>query len=1030
MFETDEILGIIQQLNGLTVNASVNKSLVLGVSNLTVLPPTTTPSEALRRMRSYTITVTFDLTVAGEVFPIVMPFLYPIGAPLCRFDPIGEMESELAGTFCYGGKIRVVPNVERLVHNKIFAHADRVEIRSEHLGPSFRYRSTSTLVISVGTVAVRRESANKKVRDQVVVTIPFLKHPVPFIVLMIALGETRAGVLALFASPLCARYRPSAVMLTRLSLAFDDVNTQEDAYRYLVEIYAQDGKTLKTESVKSTLRTEILPHMMDSPFKHQFLVYMAARAIHVHTHHPRPDSMDDYRFIGVDDAHHQVGALVRRHLRSSPTSLVSRLLKHLRAGAKNKKRFDGSQVAAAIMRAIGTGRWSDKKQNVSESVQPQNAFDIRAATRRINAACSDTSGSHLAMRITHPSSHGYICCVETPDGGKSGLVGALALYASVSPAPDDPMPAIRSLVEISESGPGDLVFDHLGRLVGYCADRTVLMRAVRYLRRGFHISPTVGVSFAPGEVHVEGARGRLLRLLRIAGVPDDPRASLHQRLLAGSIEYLCAAEEFTTDIVTSYRESAGVTHVELSDVANLGDLAAVEPFGAFEQGPRRAFQSHMRRSATVAAVDGRLGMPTVHRLSYAQKAIVTTVTAKTLNLDPTAYINMITAVLPHPRATDDGMVISQRIVDTLDPILSYHTYTAASGPEDDALFCVPEGVLARTGHLCANGVPAVGTRVEPDDIVIGLVARRALPPGAPGPRFRDTSVRCKLSGPGRVVESTVARGIRRVVVLTSQRIQRGDKLVLTAGAQKGVVAYVEATESMPYCADGQPIDLIMDPKSYPSRMTPSVINTLISGLSYAVTGVPAHDTQVLNGCGTPASLQGAMDGLAASGFHPEGKVAMINGTTGERYSELITVGVIPVMIVHRHNAADKSYARSDGPKNAVRQTTQGRQHEGGLRLGTMEVECTQAHGAVRLVSSLLTDNADKFTVYICRACGLQARGNTQTGIYYCDSCSRSDTVRAVALPYSTFILFSELEATGIQARFELDEEPEAKRIRV
>jgi DNA-directed RNA polymerase beta subunit len=1035
-------LDLVTQLDGHQISIGPGKVLTVGIRNVKLITPALTVSEAFGKMVNYTASVSFDVLFDGETHSITLPFLYPIGGQYSRFDPIGEMESELTGTFCCGGKIRSIPYVERTIHNRILHRGDRLEIRSEHLGPAFRFRSTSTIHLYVGNLSVKRDEKNKRIESQVLLVIPFLpKHPIPLVVILMALGETRDSILKIFKSPLCEHYRPSEIMLTRLCLALDEVSNQDDALKFILRAYEQAGKPTKIETVKATLRSEILPHMTDSPYKNAFLVYMGARVMWNYERSVKPDCLDDYRFIAVDDAMNQIGALMRRHLRSSPVSLMSRLAKYARARAAPKnttrRRFDGTPVAVAIIRAIGTGRWSDVKHNVSEAVQPQNVYDVRAATRRINAACSDTSGTHLAMRITHPTSHGYVCCVETPDGGKSGLVGALALYACVSQQTDDPIPVIDALVKIKLESGKDRVFDHLGRLIGWCEDRNEVLRVVRFLRRGFHISPMVGVSFAPGEVHIEGARGRIMRMIRIAGVPDDPTRPLYDRLVSGSVEYLCAAEEFTTDVVTSYREGPGVTHVEISDVANLGDLAAVEPFGAYQQGPRRAFESHMRRSATACQVGGRLGMPTSHRLSYAQSAIVTTKAAQELHLDATTYLNMITAILPHPRATDDGLVISKRFVDLLPPIIVHKTYTALS--DDDSLFRVPS--RETTSHISTsdysklqeNGIPAVGTLICDDDIVIGQVVRRVLPSHAAkkSSAFRDISTRAKLVTKGRVIEATASRGVRRVVVATSHALQRGDKLVMTSGAQKGVIAFIESPENMPFCADGQPVDLLIPPESFPSRMTPSLVNVMVSGLSYAVSGVSAHDTQVLNGRGVPETLQKAMRRIADLGFQPEGSVRMVNPATGELYSSAITVGIIPVMVIHRHNAADKSYARADGPKNAVRQTTQGRQHDGGLRLGTMEGECIQAHGATRIISSFLTDNADKFTVYVCGKCGFFCRGNTGINVYFCDTCCTSEHVRRVPFTYSSMIMFNELEAAGIQARFELeDAEPAAKRLKV
>jgi DNA-directed RNA polymerase II subunit RPB2 len=94
----------------------------------------------------------------------------------------------------------------------------------------------------------------------------------------------------------------------------------------------------------------------------------------------------------------------------------------------------------------------------------------------------------------------------------------------------------------------------------------------------------------------------------------------------------------------------------------------------------------------------------------------------------------------------------------------------------------------------------------------------------------------------------------------------------------------------------------------------------------------------------------------------------------------------------------------------VRQPTEGRSRGGGLKFGEMEKDAIVVHGCSRFLKERLFNVSDEYSVPVCHKCGIiTTRKKT------CESCGNDETVN-VDLPYSTKLLFSELNAMGIKTK--------------
>ena len=246
----------------------------------------------------------------------------------------------------------------------------------------------------------------------------------------------------------------------------------------------------------------------------------------------------------------------------------------------------------------------------------------------------------------------------------------------------------------------------------------------------------------------------------------------------------------------------------------------------------------------------------------------------------------------------------------------------------------------------------------------------------------------------------------KVYLAVKRRIQPGDKMAGRHG-NKGVISMIRPIEDMPYTADGNPVDIVLNPLGVPSRM--NVGQVLETHLGWAAKGLGIKIGKMLEAKAKINEIRGFLDKIYNSSGRKEdldslsdkeilemavnlidgvpmatpvfdgaseeeirtmlrladlpehGQIKLYDGLTGEPFEREVTVGYM-YMLKLNHLVDDKMHARSTGPYSLVtQQPLGGKAQFGGQRFGEMEVWALEAYGAAYTLQEMLTVKSDDVT---------------------------------------------------------------------
>jgi DNA-directed RNA polymerase II subunit RPB2 len=249
----------------------------------------------------------------------------------------------------------------------------------------------------------------------------------------------------------------------------------------------------------------------------------------------------------------------------------------------------------------------------------------------------------------------------------------------------------------------------------------------------------------------------------------------------------------------------------------------------------------------------------------------------------------------------------------------------------------------------------------------------------------------------------------------------GDKFASRSG-QKGTAGNIIEECDMPFTKDGLRPDLILNPHAIPSRMTIAHLKETLLAKVLVELGLFGDGTSFGN-----LSVKKICEELQKLGYESYGNEVMYNGLTGEQLETSIFFGPTYYQRL-KHMVNDKQHSRSIGPMvNLTRQPQEGRSKDGGFRIGEMERDVMLGHGMAKFCRERLYDSSDKYSIYVCKKCGMVPsyndglknslyNKNSDFTIHLCNTCNNTVDFAKVEVPYAYKLLSQELQTINIMPR--------------
>ena len=454
------------------------------------------PNDARLRNMTYGITIHYDVdvdflyyTTQGEKkthsmtlekiflgrFPIMLQSDLCILkglAPEVRFN-MGECRNDFGGYFIIDGKEKCIVSQEKLADNMLYIRKFK---EGEIYSVSAEIRSVSEDASKpIRTSAVRMVSPTPALTNQqIVVSVPNVRKPVPLFILMRALGIYSDKEII---QTCLLDLKNNESLIDLFIPSVHDANyifNQETALRFI----ATFTKRGSVSGVLEILTDYFLPHVGEMNFleKAYFVGYMVYRLLRVHQGIEPPTDRDNFRFkrielsgtliydlfreyyliqqraiyLQIDKEYYYHKGAYKEEDENVPSSLekgekASREKKD-QEGNKYKDNFisliESNFTSFFKVRDVETGfrkafkgNWGSqehtKRLGVVQDLNRLSWNSFISHLRKINLPL-DASAKVVGPRLLNSSQWGYIDPIDTPDGGNIGLHKHMAISTVIT----------------------------------------------------------------------------------------------------------------------------------------------------------------------------------------------------------------------------------------------------------------------------------------------------------------------------------------------------------------------------------------------------------------------------------------------------------------------------------------------------------------------------------------------------------------------------------------------------------------------
>jgi DNA-directed RNA polymerase II subunit RPB2 len=446
------------------------------------------PNDARLRNMTYGTTIHYDVEVEFKYYigdekkehSIIIPkvFLgrFPImlQSDLCilstmnkdvRFN-MGECKNDYGGYFIIDGKEKVIISQEKFADNLLYIKTNKdddiyshsAEIRSVSEDTSKPIRTTAVKIIS---------PSPSLSNNQIVVSVPNVKKPIPLFILMRALGVSSDKDII----QTCLLNNLDNEIENKKNYYIDlfipsvhDANkifNQQNALEFIAEL----TKRGTVSGVIEILSDYFLPHVGEMNFleKAYFIGYMVKRLLKVYTKEEKPTDRDNFRFKRVELSGTLLYDLFREYYLIQKKDITRKIdeeyyyhkgeykedetlsrkeKKQIKSKEKTKndenkykdnfigliesnfKKFFKDRLVEQGFKKAFKGNWGSQEHTKRiGAVQDLNRLSWNTSIshlRKINLPL-DASAKVVGPRLLNSSQWGYIDPIDTPDGGNIGL---------------------------------------------------------------------------------------------------------------------------------------------------------------------------------------------------------------------------------------------------------------------------------------------------------------------------------------------------------------------------------------------------------------------------------------------------------------------------------------------------------------------------------------------------------------------------------------------------------------------------------
>jgi len=557
------------------------------------------PNDARLRNMTYGITIHYDVEVEFAFFEgeerkthsILLEKIYlgrfPImlQSNLCILSGLssevrynmGECKNDYGGYFIIDGKEKVIVPQEKFANNMLYikknkdddTYSNSAEIRSVSEDASKPIRTMAIKIVAPTTVLSN---------NQMVVTVPNVRKPVPLFILMRALGVVSDKSIIEYCLLDLKKNEPYIDLFIPSIHDANQIFNQETALRYI----ASFTKRRTITGVLDILMNYFLPHIGEKNFldKAYYIGYMVNRLLRVYTKDDKPTDRDNFRFKRIEMSGTLIYDLFREYYLIQHRNIGQKIDKeyYYHTGkykqgfidliTENYREFFKERIVETGFRKAFKGNWGSeshtKRVGVVQDLNRLSWNSFISQLRKLNLPL-DASAKVVGPRLLNSSQWGFIDPIDTPDGGNIGLHKHLAISALITSGYScwplikwlRAKTAIRILQECTPEFLGSMSKVIVnGVWIGGIENPLELVKLIKLFRRNGIIPVYTSVSFdyENNEIYIYSDGGRLTRpvyylekkALHDFGKPSFERKEVLEKILDGNFSW--------QEIVSGFKE--------------------------------------------------------------------------------------------------------------------------------------------------------------------------------------------------------------------------------------------------------------------------------------------------------------------------------------------------------------------------------------------------------------------------------------------------------------------------------------------